>query len=277
MKFPKVIKGAKQKTLRIVTDTKQQEHREPTVPPVEKFVVVDDVNGGQLYAKRSGDALFLCVPNSDGVLLVSNEIVCDSRVKAAYDLGSTPVFQNAVLKHFETRTEFEKAASSVLDDAKNIVDFKDITLEGLASTFSSLTPKDRDGDTIGDGAFDKTIKSFMQNPVMLIDHVNSVDNIAGSFTRMRASNRGLEVQSKVSNAPELRKVRFLIGEGHLKAFSIGGLFKFSDANPRLVDQIELFEISLVAVPANPDALFSARSISIEDAKTAFKRLSLNFK
>jgi len=208
-------------------------------------------------------------------LLMTDTPVSSADVKEAYALEAQPVVQHANVKSFEAVAEFELKAQHIEDEQKQIIDFKNIMLDGLASTFAAMTPKDRDGDTIGDTAFNKTIARFMKNPVMLIDHTNSVDNIAGSFSKMRVSQRGLEVEAKVSNAPELRKIRFLIAEGHLKAFSIGGLFKFADDNPRLVEEVELFEVSLVAVPANPDALFQARAVSIEDAKTAFKRMKLN--
>jgi len=242
----------------------------------EQFIICEAFDGGRFYAlQKDGDFTRLCVPNSDGVLLVTDTPVSTADVKEQRALEAKPVVQHAKLKHFEAVAEFDLKAQHVEDEAKRIVDFKDIKLDGLASTFAAVTPADRDGDTIADTAFNRTIGRFMKNPVMLLDHQNSVDKIAGSFTKMRISQRGLEVEAAVSNAPELRKIRFLIAEGHLKAFSIGGLFKFSDENPRLVEEVELFEVSLVAVPANPDALFQARAVTIEDAKTAFKRMTLN--
>lgn len=254
----------------------KQQHSADVRDVEEEFIVCEAFDGGRFYAYRKNEEFTrLCVPNSDGVLLITDTPVSSADIKEAFALDAKPVVQHAKLKHFETVAEFELKAQHIEDDTKQIIDFKNITLDGLASTFAAITPKDRDGDTIGDSAFNKTISRFMKNPVMLIDHTNSVNNIAGSFTKMRVSQRGLEVEAKVSNAPELRKIRFLIAEGHLKAFSIGGLFKFSDNNPRLVEEIELFEVSLVAVPANPDALFQARAVSIEDAKTAFKRMKLN--
>ena len=148
----------------------------------------------------------------------------------------------------------------------------------LPLPFASTTPADRDGDAIADNAFDRTISKFSENPVMLMDHDNSVHSIAGSFSRIAKNEKGLSVIGEVSNSPELRKVRFLIAEGHLKAFSIGGMFRFDNEQKNLIAEIDLFEISLVAVPANPDALFQARSIGVEDAKRAFKSpTSLSFK
>ena len=44
------------------------------------------------------------------------------------------------------------------------------------------------------------------------------------------------------------------------------------ADGRAIEKVELWEISLVAVPANPDALVSARAIDFDDATRAMKRL-----
>ena len=246
----------------------------------DKFVVCE-TESGRFYAKTDGAMLKLCVPNSDGVLLVTDSLVTDVDVIKSQDLGADPVHENAHLKSFNTRPAFNVNRSKKVtvrdEETKHIIDYQKISVGGFASTFAKVTKEDRDGDTIGDGAFTKTISSFMKNPVMLIDHENSVKSIAGSFDRLKAGDMGLEVNATVSNAPELRSVRFLIAEGHLKAFSIGGLFRFSDRNSKMVDEVELFEISLVAVPANPDALFSSRSISVTDAKSAFKKANLVYK
>ena len=245
-----------------------------------KFVVCETENG-KFYAQHDGDMLKLCVPNGDGVLMVSDSVITTSDVVKSTDIVSQCAYKNANLRSFETRPQFEIDTQKMLTvrdkETQQITDYQKVTLNGFASTFASITPEDRDGDQIGDNAFDNTIPRFMKNPVMLIDHENSVHNIAGSFTRLHASALGLEVNASVSNAPELRKVRFLIAEGHLKAFSIGGLFRFSDGDAHVVEEIELFEISLVAVPANPDALFSSRDISITDAKSAFKKANLIYK
>ena len=154
-----------------------------------------------------------------------------------------------------------------------IEDYRNVTFEGFASTFASVTAADRQGDNIVEGAFTRTIAKFMENPVMLIDHENSVHQIAGSYEKLSQTSSGLAVRGRVSDAPRLKDVRFLLAEGHLRALSIGGMFRY-DVDGRTILEIELFEISLVAVPANPDALFSVRKISIDDATKAYKKFAV---
>lgn len=91
---------------------------------------------------------------------------------------------------------------------------------------------------------------------MLIDHENSVRNIAGSYAKMEEDDKGLLVEGRLSNAPELSTVRALVAEGHLKTLSIGGLFYY-EADGKAISQVDLLEVSLVAIPMNPDARFTA--------------------
>ena len=102
----------------------------------------------------------------------------------------------------------------------------------------------------------------MRNPVMLIDHQNSVKEIAGTYTKMYEDKNGLFVEGKISNSPDLKNVRFLVAEGHLKSMSIGGMFLYGE-DGKAIEEVNLYEISLVAIPMNPDALFSVRSVDEE--------------
>lgn len=160
-------------------------------------------------------------------------------------------------------TEIKAHKAVAITDGENdgiVTDYQDVVIQGLASTFKNVTPADRDGDYVEPDAFAETIAAFMRNPVMLIDHKNSVREIAGSFAAIQQTALGLEVIGRISNSPEMRHVRFLAVEGHLKAFSIGGLFYFGP-DGHSIQRVKLFEISLVAVPANPDTLFRVRSLS----------------
>jgi HK97 family phage prohead protease len=155
------------------------------------------------------------------------------------------------------------------DEKGRIVDYDDVTITGLLSTFTGTTPKDRDGDYVMDGAFDATLADFRKNPVMLIDHRNAVENLAGSFTKIGTNANGLAFEAKISNAPGLRDLRFKVAEGHLRATSMGGIF-FYDNDGRGIKEVRLFEGSLVPVPANQDALFSVRALTPTTAAKQFR-------
>jgi HK97 family phage prohead protease len=253
-----------------------------TEPASGAFVACPGVGGATVFGKvcgRQGDQIMvrLAVPDSAGVLMVTD---CITPVAAATAkrLDGEPIHRDVIAKFGSTTAEFSTdcyKGMTIIKSDDIILDYRGIVLEGFASTFENVTPRDRDGDAISKTAFNDTIQDFMRNPVLLFDHQNSVKNLAGSFTKLSVTANGLAVQAKVSDSPDMRHIRFLIAEKHLKAFSIGGLFMFGGPDGRLIEKVILFEISLVAIPANPDALFSVRSVNAEDVATATKRFNSN--
>lgn len=144
-----------------------------------------------------------------------------------------------------------------------IVDYRDVRVVGYASTFAHITASDRQGDAVQKGAFVEALKVFRTNPVMLLNHRMSVQEIAGHWDVIREDENGLYVEGNVSNAPEMRQVRFLLMEKSLRTLSIGGVWMYAQ-DGRTIEKAHLFEISLVAVPANPDAIVQARSLTADD-------------
>lgn len=173
-----------------------------------------------------------------------------------------------LIKRFNAEIDFQLEAKGVetLKDAEgSVVDYQNVKIKGYLSTFESTTPVDRQGDAVLPGAFRDTIPKFMQNPVMLVDHRNSAENIAGRFTEMKEDKAGLYFEAAISNAPGMQDVRFKIMEGSLKTTSMGGLFHYAEGNTKIF-KVDLWEGSLVAIPANPDARFSVRALDDSDRK-----------
>lgn len=230
-------------------------------------------------AEGAGYVVALAIPSSEGILQVTDSTVIVEPEKLEVFKG---ISEAANIKRFKSVSAFEDEdiKSVEVKDGNDVVDYRDVIIDGYASTFHGTTKADRDGDYVMDGAFTETIADFMKNPVMLIDHDNSVHQIAGSYTKVSQDKRGLAIKGKVSNRPGLRDVRFLLAEKHLKALSMGGIFYYAE-DTKGIRKVTLFETSLVAVPANQDALFQVRSISIDDATKAYKYLvrnsALNFK
>lgn len=150
-------------------------------------------------------------------------------------------------------------------DGDRIVDYDGIEIDGYLSTFAARTPSDRDGDVVESGAFKETIEEFMANPVLLVDHVNMVGYLAGSFKTVKEDRQGLKIIASVSNSPDMIHVRFKIAEGHLKALSMGGIFYYRE-DKRTIFKVALWEGSLVTIPANQDALFQVRSLNDQEKK-----------
>jgi len=240
----------------------------PAHPLIGKLVSFEDGQKGRLVSLH--DDMFcvkLAIPDRDGTLVITDSQIMVEEVEKFDGIVS----KECKVRAFESIIPFkiEGKALHLRDDDDIITDFKSVKVIGLASTFKVTTPRDRDGDFVADGAFDKTLADFRRNPVMLIDHRNSVSNLVGSFSKIGVIPAGLAVEGDITDAPDMRSVRFKIMEGHLKAFSIGGLFRFGD-DPFEIVEVDLFEISMIPVPANPDALFTTRSLDIEDCIKCFK-------
>lgn len=172
------------------------------------------------------------------------------------------------VKRFEAEVDIEpdsKRIQEVKDGDGNVIDYRNVKITGYLSTFEGTTESDRQGDAVLPGAFRETIKKFMANPVLLIDHRNSVTNIAGKFTMMKEDKIGLRFEATISDAPGMADVRHKIANGMLVTTSMGGLFHYAEGG-RKIFKVDLWEGSLVAIPANPDARFSVRSLNDEDKR-----------
>lgn len=239
-----------------------------------KFSHNDVMVAGVIAEFANGKALLkLAIPDDNGLLMVSSATV---EVEEAKLIScDAPHIDRKVIawQSNEAFTPDGTKGIAIKDkDTGKIVDYSDVSFIGYGSTFTNVTPKDRDGDGVLPGAFTETIKDFMRNPIMLYDHRNSVDNIAGSYTHVSQDEIGLKVAGTVSNAPEMRRIRFLIMEKHLKTLSMGGVFLFCP-DGHTIEKVYLFEISLVAIPANPDAIFQSRSLDLDTAAKCFRSLS----
>lgn len=143
-----------------------------------------------------------------------------------------------------------------------------IFIEGYANTKNSA---DRYGDIPsvlkGRRNFVYELSEFKKNPVLLIDHVNRLDHLAGSVTEIHEDEKGLYFKAlfSASSHPMVAHARKLYQEGHAKGISIAGRFHYEDPSmPNKLTLAEIYEISLVAIPADPNSLaFLSRENSPE--------------
>jgi HK97 family phage prohead protease len=218
----------------------------------------------------------LCLPNTDGVLVMSQGS------ELSVPEHSLMVVDAIVLKDRDVKAYSEaapitvtsKAVAVVDSDEENgrICDYQDVTFSGMASTFQNVTPEDRDGDYILPTAFGKWLNEFRRNPVLLTDHSRSVKNLMGHYPKVNViANKGLAVDGFVTNSPhpDAKHLRFQLVEKSLKTLSIGGSFFYMD-DMRGIEEIRLHEISLVVIPANPDAEIVTLALTGEHAEKAFQ-------
>ncbi len=161
-----------------------------------------------------------------------------------------------------------KRFTPVKDAEGNIVDYKDVTIRGYLSTFRN---QDRDGDYVAPGAFQDGIAEFMKNPVLLVDHENRVDCIAGRFTKLAEDTKGLYFEARLTNspAPWAADIRHKVANDELNTCSMGGFFTYDRSEGKsVIKEVALYEGSLTPIPANPEAVFSTRSLDPNNAKDA---------
>lgn len=136
-----------------------------------------------------------------------------------------------------------------------------VFIEGYANTKNR---KDRYGDipTVYSKMrnFVYDIEQFKKNPVLLLDHVNQIDHVAGSVVDIKEDEVGLWFKAEFSNSdlPLIKHAREVYKEGHAKAISISGIWHYEDPeNPYNLTLAEIFHISPVGVGADANALASA--------------------
>ena len=132
---------------------------------------------------------------------------------------------------------------------------------------------DRMGDVIRASGWNLT--QFKANPIALFGH--SHENILGVWENVRIEGKSLLGRLKLAKpgtSPLIDTVRSLIDQRILKAVSVG--FQPIEAQPRKgggYDFIKsaLHEVSVVAVPANPNALALVKALQPELVDKLFVR------
>lgn len=127
---------------------------------------------------------------------------------------------------------------------------------GFASTFDNI---DRTDDMIVRGAFEDTLKSLQarQRQIRMFFNHNP-NNVIGGFPSEKAfeDEHGLFVQGEINLKTQRGSETFeLMKQGVLQDMSIGFVVREEDWKDgiRIIKQIDLWEISIVTEPANPEA------------------------
>jgi HK97 family phage prohead protease/HK97 family phage major capsid protein len=214
-------------------------------------------HGGKKPPKKEGAPIGRAVPtpdedesHSDFMDRCTDELEgeedADERCQEAWDERSFRQASGEV--HFKTHADDSKGLDFVLSDA---------------------TP-DRFGDTIAVEGWQ--LEHFNRNPIALFSHDPKF--IVGRWKNLRVESKGL--RGTLELAPEgtserIDEIRRLVQAGILKAVSVGfkprkreKLNDDSDGffGPFKYLEQELVETSLVAVPANPNALAVVKSLNI---------------
>ena len=129
---------------------------------------------------------------------------------------------------------------------------------------ASSSALDRHGERILPEAFANSLTVFMQNPVCLAAHSHRLDTgeppVIGRVVKMWIDSKGLWAVIEFAKTELAEEYWQLYSRGFMKAVSVGFIPKrgewVSEEGVRLYihQEVELLEISCVAVPSNPEAL-----------------------
>jgi len=151
-----------------------------------------------------------------------------------------------------------------------ILDSDERIIEGYATTETV----DRENEIITREAVKAAIEKYMMFPTIRFMHERKPIGKAIDFA---IDHKGLRIKAKIlKNIKEADEAWLMIKEGILKAFSIGGRIleakqyfdKEIGKTVRKITKMELLEVSLVDVPANPETLITVLSKSLDKAFTA---------
>ena len=170
----------------------------------------------------------------------------------------------------DTQTTIETKYLDFAFDVKEISD--EGKFEGYASTHYNV---DRGGDRVEQGAFDRSLaryKARNQRPKMLWQH--DPTKVIGVWDEMYQDDKGLYVKGRLLKETQLGKeAHVLMRAGAIDSMSIGyrtldADYEGDDAEIRVLKELDLFEVSVVTFPMNPEALVTAvkRIDSIRDVE-----------
>jgi len=172
--------------------------------------------------------------------------------------------------------DFKPYSGLTEDSGARAVVHKTHATDGKGTEFvlSDATP-DRFGDIVQVEGWE--FQNFKKNPVALFSH--RADFPIGTWSNIRIGEKALRgelILAPKGISPRIDEIRGLVEAGILRAVSVG--FKPLASHPvdntkndpfgmapQIYTKSELVEVSLVAIPANPNALAVAKSLNISAA------------
>lgn len=131
---------------------------------------------------------------------------------------------------------------------------------------------DRDGDIVVIGGMDT--ENYEKNPIVLWGH----DSRSTPIGKVVGLSRDLAEKSLIfdivfAETEKGKEIKSLVSDGILNATSIGFMVNDLEYNEKtgalMLTDTELFEISIVNVPANPEALATDKTVEEVKEKTVF--------
>lgn len=159
------------------------------------------------------------------------------------------------MSDIKTREVGERVDIHLAFEPNTVKELGDGAFEAIITT----SAVDRQGESITTTGI--TTETYMANPVVLYGHDYEGLPI-GKTTKLTAYKNKIKAQFQlaVEEYPFAATVAALIKGGYLNATSIGGIVKKWSDDYMTIEEMEMLEFSVVPVPANQEALMTARSI-----------------
>lgn len=135
-----------------------------------------------------------------------------------------------------------------------VKDFKENSFIAYASTFGN---SDSYNDVMEKGCFREAVKKAKDTgkyPKLLYAH--SIREVCGIISDMGEDNKGLLIEGKFINTTRGRDTHEEVKTGAIDSMSVGFYLKDYEIrdDTRYIKNLDLFEVSFVAFPANEQAL-----------------------
>ncbi len=153
----------------------------------------------------------------------------------------------------------------VPDEFKGIVDKENKILSGVVGSSGVV---DRHGESLNPSGW--SLNNYTKNPLLLFGHDYRSLPI-GKALKVWIEDGKLMFTLKFADTPMGNEVFKLFEEEMLNAFSVGFIpLKWDESGEFTYAEMELLELSVVTVPANPEALAKVKSVEEMMAKEAEK-------
>lgn len=145
---------------------------------------------------------------------------------------------------------------------------------GYASVFNVV---DSQYDSILPGAFSNTLRQRKYNQAIPLLWQHHADEPIGTLTTLREDGNGLYVEGRILLSVQCgREAHALLKSGVIEGLSIGYTavdYQFDEqTGVRYLSEVELWEISLVTFPANPEAgVISVKEMDFFEVLQALER------
>ena len=152
------------------------------------------------------------------------------------------------------------------------------TLEGYASMFGNSYDLGRFDEVVEAGAFARALTEE-QDVRALIDHdpARIIGRSKNGTLEMREDKKGLFTRIHLPDTQEGKDLAYLVERGDLDAMSFGFTVradrweKNEGRNTRYISDVDLFDVSVVAFPANPDTAVALRSMDDSNIEADHRR------